>query len=240
MAGEMIQDLKVGHILGATPRKMEIALIVSVAVLSFVLVFAMSLLHQKSGIGSPELPAPQAGLMAQLARGIVLQDLPLGLVLMGMLFAVALILIRSPSPMLVAVGMYLPLETTAAMFVGGLIKHLMDRMGEKRGFTTAQAQAAENRGALIASGFIGGEAIMAVIVALFTVPFQVKSMLQLVTGGKTATLGFVQSVGPWLGLVVFAGFCYVMVKYSLKGGESAARAGTEPEPGGGGAAGGAG
>jgi putative OPT family oligopeptide transporter len=229
MAGEMIQDLKVGHILGATPRRMEIGLIISVTALSFVLVFAMSLLHQKSGIGSPELPAPQAGLMAQLARGIVMRDLPLGLVAMGMAFAVALILIGSPSPMLVAVGMYLPLETTAAMFVGGLIKHLMDRVGAKRGFTPEQAQAAENRGALIASGFIGGEAIMAVITALFTVPFQVKSVLQLCTRGKTATFGFVQSVGPWLGIVVFGGFCYLMVKYSLKAGESAPSARTKPE-----------
>jgi putative OPT family oligopeptide transporter len=227
MAGEMIQDLKVGHILGATPRRMEIALIISVTALSFVLVFAMSLLHQKSGIGSPELPAPQAGLMAQLARGIVMRDLPLVLVLMGMAFAVALILIGSPSPMLVAVGMYLPLETTAAMFVGGLIKHLMDRIGEKRGFTAGQAQAAENRGALIASGFIGGEAIMAVVTALFTVPFQVKSLLQLITRGKT-TFGFVQSVGPWLGILVFAGFCYVMVKYSLQAGQAAGGAGKEP------------
>jgi putative OPT family oligopeptide transporter len=234
MAGEMIQDLKVGHILGATPRKMEVALIISVAALSFVLVFAMSLLHQKSGIGSPELPAPQAGLMAQLARGIVLRDLPLGLVLMGMLFAVALILIDSPSPMLVAVGMYLPLETTAAMFVGGLIKHLMERVGQKRGFTPEQATAAENRGALIASGFIGGEAIMAVIVALLTVPFkinnaQVDSLLQLVTRGKMTTFSWVPSVGPWLGIVVFGFFAYLMVKYSLMAGQTLPSAAADSE-----------
>jgi putative OPT family oligopeptide transporter len=219
MAGEMIQDLKVGHILGATPKRMEIALIISVSVLSFVLVFAMSLLHKKSGIGSAELPAPQAGLMAQLARGIVMRDLPLGLVGMGMAMAVALIMLGSPSPMLVAVGMYLPLETTAAMFVGGLVKHMVERIGARRGFSKEQAQAAENRGALIASGFIGGEAIMAVIVALFTVPFQVKSLLQLISRGKTTTLGLVQSVGPWLGILVFAGFCYIMVKYSLQAGK---------------------
>jgi putative OPT family oligopeptide transporter len=220
MAGEMIQDLKVGHILGATPKRMEVALIISVSVLSFVLVFAMSLLHQKSGIGSTELPAPQAGLMAQLARGIVMRDLPLGLVGMGMAMAVALIMLGSPSPMLVAVGMYLPLETTSAMFVGGLVKYLVDRVGEKRKFSKEQAQAAENRGALIASGFIGGEAIMAVVTALFTVPFQVKSLLALISRGKMATFSFVESVGPWLGILVFAGFTWLMVKYSLKAGQA--------------------
>jgi len=229
MAGEMIQDLKVGHILGATPRRMEIALIVSVAALSFVLVFAMSLLHQKSGIGSPELPAPQAGLMAQLARGIVLRDLPLGLVLMGMLFAVALILIRSPSPMLVAVGMYLPLETTFAMFVGGIVKYIVDQLGAKRGFTEGQAQAAENRGALIASGFIGGEAIMAVIIALLTVPFGASSLLGLLTRGRLESFSFVPTVGPWLGILVFLGFAYVMVKYSLKAGETVPDTKTEAD-----------
>jgi uncharacterized oligopeptide transporter (OPT) family protein len=109
VAGEMLQDLKVGHILGGA-EKMELAEIVATVTTSFVLVFPMLVLHEKDileggiGIGSPNLPAPQAGLMAQLAQGIVGGEMPWGLVLFGMFFAVSLILINAPSPTLIAVG----------------------------------------------------------------------------------------------------------------------------------------
>ena len=126
VSGSLVQDLKVGHILGGTPRKMEWSYIVSTITTSFVLVFPMLWLHDANikqggiGIGDRALSAPQAGLMAQLAQGIVGGEMPWGLILFGMCFSVALILIKAPSPTLIAVGMYLPFETTGAMFLGGL------------------------------------------------------------------------------------------------------------------------
>ena len=129
VSGSLIQDLKVGHILGATPWKMEVAEIISTVVTAFVLVFPIVILHEGNikmggiGIGDRALPAPQAGLMAQMAQGIVGGEMPWALILFGMALAVVLILLKSPSVMLVAVGMYLPPETTGAIFLGGCRKH---------------------------------------------------------------------------------------------------------------------
>jgi len=168
MAGDMIQDLKVGQLIGGTPRSMEIAEIISTVLVSFVLVFPIMWLHEGNiarggiGIGDTELPAPQAGLMAQLAKGIIGGEMPWGLILIGVGFAVGLILLRAPAPMLIAVGMYLPLETTFAIFVGGLIKGVADRVVEKRLDGEAKGRFA-NTGILVASGFVAGEALTGVL-----------------------------------------------------------------------------
>jgi len=82
-----------------------------------------------------------------------------------MLFSVGHILIKSPSPMLICVGMYLPFETTAAIFVGGVIKYILDRQVEKKGADDETKSAVENRGLLVASGLVAGEALMGVILA---------------------------------------------------------------------------
>ncbi|HHL72468.1 MAG TPA: oligopeptide transporter, OPT family, partial [Bacteroidetes bacterium] len=122
ISGDMMQDLKVGHILGGTPWKMEIGEIIGVIIASLLLAFPMQWMHNAYTIGSQQLPAPQAGLMALMAQGIVGGEMAWPLVIAGMFLAVGLILINSPSPMLIAVGMYLPFSATAAIFVGGLIK----------------------------------------------------------------------------------------------------------------------
>ncbi|HXV60122.1 MAG TPA: oligopeptide transporter, OPT family, partial [Vicinamibacteria bacterium] len=120
IAGDMLQDLKVGHILGGTPWRMETGEILGVVAAALVLAWPLSALHKVYIIGSAELPAPQAGLMALMARGIVGGEMAWPLVIVGIFLAVALILIKAPSPMLIAVGMYLPFESTAAIFVGGV------------------------------------------------------------------------------------------------------------------------
>jgi putative OPT family oligopeptide transporter len=169
VSGSLIQDLKVGHLLGGTPKKMEIAEIVATITTSFVLVFPMLWLHQANiarggiGIGDRELSAPQAGLMAQLAQGIVGGQMPWGLILFGMFFAVGLILMKSPSPTLIAVGMYLPFETTGAIFVGGCLKWLADKLAARRGIA---GEGFDNFGSLVASGLIAGESLTGVLMAM--------------------------------------------------------------------------
>ena len=111
VAGEMLQDLKVGHILGGTPYKMQIGNIFGILVASLVMYFPLMLLNGAFTFGSKDLPAPQAGLMAALSKGIVGGEMAWPLVIVGMLMGFAFILIQVKSPMLVAVGMYLPLET---------------------------------------------------------------------------------------------------------------------------------
>ena len=106
---------------------MEIAEIIGVVFSALVLAFVISALHEVYTIGSTLLPAPQAGLMALMANGIVGGEMAWPLVIVGMLMAGALILIGAPSPMLIAVGMYLPFTATAPIFVGGIIRWAMDR-----------------------------------------------------------------------------------------------------------------
>src|SRR5204863_7292222 len=138
VAGEMLQDLKVGHILGGTPARMQIGDLMGVVVASLVLFFPLAILDKAYHFGSPALSAPQAGLMAMLAKGIVGGDMAWPLVIVGILMGFALILIEVRSVMLFAVGMYLPLGTTFAIFVGGIIRWITDKLRDRRGFNDAQ------------------------------------------------------------------------------------------------------
>jgi len=167
VAGEMLQDLKVGHILGGTPWKMQVGNIFGIFVASFVLFFPLMLLHGAFTFGSRELSAPQAGLMAALAQGIVGGEMAWPLVIVGMFMGFAFILIQVRSPMLVAVGMYLPLETTFAIFCGGVIKGLVDKFSAKRNFNAAQKARVDNVGILLAAGLIAGEGLTALVRALW-------------------------------------------------------------------------
>jgi len=121
------------------------------------------------GFGSRNLSAPQAGLMAMLSRGIVGGDMTWPLVIFGMFFGFGLILMQVKSPMLVAVGMYLPLETTFAIFIGGLVRGIVDLMVEKRQLNPAQKARVENVGILLASGLIAGEALTGLAFAPFRI-----------------------------------------------------------------------
>lgn len=168
VAGEMLQDLKVGHILGGTPWKMQVGDIFGILLASLVLFFPLMVLHGAFTFGSKELPAPQAGLMAAISQGIVGGEMAWPLVVVGIFMGIAMILVQVRSPMLVAVGMYLPLETTFAIFVGGVIRAIVDRMAERKGFNQAQKTRVENVGILLASGLIAGEALTGLVRAGLT------------------------------------------------------------------------
>ena len=163
VAGELLQDFKVGYILGGTPRKIQIAELIAVVVASLVMYFPLMYLQKGFGFGSKELPAPQAGLMAMLAQGIVGHNMPWALVGVGIFMGVGMIMMQVRSPMLVAVGMYLPFETTLAIFVGGIFRSISDWVARRRGLNPAQSARAENAGVLTASGLIAGEALMGLL-----------------------------------------------------------------------------
>ncbi len=165
VAGEMLQDLKVGHILGGTPAKMQVGDLFGIAVSSLVLFFPLMMLHKAYTFGSPSLSAPQAGLMAMLAKGIVGGNMAWPLVIVGIFMGFALIMVQVRSPMLFAVGMYLPLETTFAIFLGGVIRWVTDTLRDRRGYNDAQKARVENAGVLTASGLIAGEALCGIAIA---------------------------------------------------------------------------
>jgi len=168
VAGEMLQDLKVGHILGGTPWKMQTGNMFGILLSSLVLFFPLMVLHGAFTFGSKELSAPQAGLMAALAQGIVGGEMAWLLVIVGIFMGFTFILVQVRSPMLVAVGMYLPLETTFAIFCGGVMKGIVDRMVAKNKLNPAQKARVENVGILLASGLIAGEALTGLVRAAWT------------------------------------------------------------------------
>jgi putative OPT family oligopeptide transporter len=167
VAGELLQDFKVGYILGGTPAKIQKAELIAVVVASLVMYFPLALLNTAFGFGTRQLAAPQAGLMAALAQGIVGGDMPWPLVGVGIFFGISMIMMQVRSPMLVAVGMYLPFETTFAIFIGGLFRSLGDWVANKRGFNEAQKARVDNAGVLTASGLIAGESLLGLLWAAF-------------------------------------------------------------------------
>jgi putative OPT family oligopeptide transporter len=219
VAGEMLQDLKVGHILGGTPWKMQVGDIIGVIVSGLVLFFPLYVLHTSDikaggiGFGGPNLSAPQAGLMAALSSGIVGGEMAWPLILVGIAMGISLILIKVRSPMLFSVGMYLPLETTFAIFVGGLIRGLVDKFVAKRGFNDAQKARTENAGVLSASGFIAGEALMGLFIAAIVFFFDRFPQLSMFTG-----------VAGWLAIPVLALLAWYLVFVPLS------KAGRADEP----------
>jgi len=199
----LVQDLKVGQLLGGTPWRMEVSNVISVVVTSFVLAVPMMILHEGTpgGIGGAQLSAPQAGLMAALSRGIVTGTMAWPLLLFGAAFALGLILIKSPSPTFIAVGMYLPFETTTAIFVGGLIKWTFDAIRRRRGFTQDETDRTENKGILLASGFVAGEAMTGVLLA----------------GLYLLSVNLPQaSPSPWLGFLIFPLVFAVLALFPLR------------------------
>ncbi len=174
VAGDMMQDFKVGHILGGTPWRMQIGEIIGVVAAAVALPVLLMVLNEAYTIGSVELPAPQAGLMALMAQGIVGGDMAWPLVIVGMLFGLALILIKAPAPMLIAVGMYLPFSTTSAVFAGGVIRAILDWFLDRAKATAEERTRAENSGILVSSGLIAGQSLMAVLLAFVVLYEQAK------------------------------------------------------------------
>jgi putative OPT family oligopeptide transporter len=211
VAGEMLQDLKVGYILGGTPSKMQIGDLFGIVVASLVLFFPLAVLDKAYHFGSPSLSAPQAGLMAMLSKGIVGGDMAWPLVVVGILLGLAMIMIEVKSVMLFSVGMYLPLGTTFAIFVGGVIRWATDQLRDRRGYNEAQKARVDNAGVLTASGLIAGEALCGLVIA------------GLVGAGKNVTLVH-WTPAIWAALIALAALVLVMIRVPL------ANAGSPDEP----------
>lgn len=208
VAGELLQDFKVGYILGGTPRTIQLVELIAVVCASVAMYFPLLLLHQGNinaggvGFGDPKLSAPQAGLMASLAQGIVGGDMAWPLIGVGICLGITLILVQVKSPMLVAIGMYLPFGTTSAIFIGGMIRWWSDSIAEKRGYNEGQRARVENVGVLVASGLIAGEALMG-----------------LVTAGFNLWKGKLPSIFPepsyWIGVAVMVALAFLLTRLPL-------------------------
>jgi putative OPT family oligopeptide transporter len=173
MGGDNLQDLKTGHLLGATPWKQQVMQVVGVATGALVIVPVLSLLHTKYGIGEASvahphpLSAPQATLMANLAQGVFGGSVPWHMVAIGAGIGCAVIVAdqrqqRRGSPfrlpaLAVALGIYLPFKLSATIMLGGLLAEYRSRQ---------RAQPDRDLGLLFAAGLITGEALVGILLAL--------------------------------------------------------------------------
>jgi putative OPT family oligopeptide transporter len=193
IAGDVMQDLKTGHMLGATPKRQQVAEIIGVLTGAVVIGPVLSLLHDAFRISqtacqmnplpsdptcSKALFAPQAELIGAIVQGAFGGDLNIQMVVLGAAIAVALIRLNMPV-MSVAIGIYLPLGLSVPIMAGGIISHVLLRSahlrvdGMLREVPSERAEKAakevENRGVLIGAGFIAGESIMGVLIAILIV-----------------------------------------------------------------------
>ncbi len=164
ISGDTSQDLKTGYLLGATPRRQQTSELIGVLTSAVFVCLTVLALGKGFGFGSTELPAPQATLMKLVIDGVLDQNLPWALVAIGAGIAIACELFRIPS-LPFAVGVYLPVSTMTPIFVGGLIRLWMERKAKDE----TQAANRRERGILLGSGFVGGEGLLGVGIALVAV-----------------------------------------------------------------------
>jgi putative OPT family oligopeptide transporter len=197
-AGGTSQDLKTGFLVGATPIYQQLGLIIGVITSAGVIGWTTLYLHSVFGIGTPAVPAPQATLMATIIKGLLNQNLPWGLVLVGVFVSVTLELcgIRSLS---FAVGSYLPIATTAPIFAGGLVRAFVERQ-------TGKAEESEvGAGTLFSSGLIAGGSLCGILYAVLVgtgkigIPQSIGNALPFLHDG---TSGYIASALLFIALAV--------------------------------------
>jgi putative OPT family oligopeptide transporter len=208
IAGATSQDLKTGFLVGATPSSQQIGLIIGVVTSALVIGFTTLYLNDVMGIGSQSLPAPQATLMSTIIRGLLSQNLPWGLVLCGVFIAIVLELcgVRSLS---FAVGSYLPIATTAPIFVGGLVRWFVER---KTGVTD---ESEISSGTLFSSGLIAGGSIAGILYAILYGSRIVEA------ADDAATIGMIPflhegGIGQIAGAIVFLVLAVVLARVARR------------------------
>ena len=164
IAGDASQDLKTGFIVGATPSKQQVGEIIGVVASSAAIGFVLYLLNEAWGYGTEKIPAAQATMMKMLVEGIMNEELPWAMILIGVFVAIVVEILKMPV-MPFAVGMYLPFSLSAGIMAGGVVRIFV----EKKKGTEAEKKARTDRGLLFTSGMIAGEGIIGILLAVFAV-----------------------------------------------------------------------
>ncbi len=202
IAGDTSQDLKTGFLLGATPRKQQIAEVIGVAAAALAIGGTLYLLDSAWGFGSAELAAPQASLMKLIVEGVMSGNLPWALVFTGAFIAIVVEIVGIPV-LPFAIGVYLPVQLNACIMVGGLVRLFFDKMKKPE----QEKKEITNDGILFCSGMIAGEGIVGIVLAILAV-FGVGSVIDL----SRFVNPTIASIG---GLVLFAIIILTLLKFSL-------------------------
>ncbi|WP_419161873.1 OPT family oligopeptide transporter [Candidatus Palauibacter sp.] len=229
IAGDNMQDLKAGRIVGATPRRQQIMQVIGVVAAALVIAPILGLLYKAYGFGgvlpregmdpNEMLQAPQATLMASVADGVFSQNLPWAMIGIGALIAASVIALdqllkaRGSSlrvPVLaVAVGIYLPIELEVPIFVGGVVAWLVSRSVRRGGGDEGDVEKANHRGLLFASGLITGEALVGILLAIPFAATQSTDVLSLAPDGFGP-------IASWIGAAAAVGFTCWLYRISVR------------------------
>ena len=230
IAGDVMQDLKTGHMVGATPWRQQTAEIIGVTVGAIVIGPVLSILHDAFRISNtaclanprPEDPtcqdalfAPQAELIGAIVQGAFGGNINLPMVMLGAVIAVILIRLAMPV-MSVAIGIYLPLYLSVPIMAGGIISHILlssarlridgTLEGEPSEDATAAVKEVQDKGVLIGAGFIAGESLMGVLLAIFIVAEM----------DPSSWFGGIGTLSYTLSLVFFGWFVAVFIMLSAR------------------------
>jgi putative OPT family oligopeptide transporter len=233
IAGDNLQDLKCGYMIGATPWRQQVMLAIGAISCALVMAPVLNLLARAYGIGVPSaehpnpLLAPQATLMASVSKGMFGGALPWNMIWIGVAVGALIITLdeilkkrganfRAPV-LAAAVGIYLPLDLTVPIFIGGLLTHIVERVsGAHARNKAAKVGEAEDKvhrkGVLFSAGLITGEALMGIIIAI-----------PIVMAGSAEVLALPESLqfGKLLGLAIFVLIGYLLYRVALAGAREA-------------------
>ena len=225
IAGDNMQDLKAGRIVGATPWKQQVMQIVGTLSGAIVIAPVLMLLHKaygfkgQEGAASDALSAVQANLMASVAKGVFKGDMPWNFAYIGMAVAAAIIAMdfvlearkstfRMPV-LAVAIGIYLPLELATPIFAGGIIHWIISGFHKRRNTAHEQIEKSNRNGLLFASGLITGEALMGILIAI---PIVILKQFDINLPIIKHIFGKTMPFGGWLGTVLLIGVAYWLYK----------------------------
>ncbi|MEQ8033490.1 oligopeptide transporter, OPT family [Xanthomonas sp. WHRI 6106] len=222
VGGDNLQDLKTGYLVGATPWKQQLMLAIGAFSCALIMAPVLNLLAAAYGIGSKTLPAPQAMLMASVAKGLFGGQLPWAIIAIGAGVGAAIIAVdewlkrtgkRFRVPVLAAaIGIYLPLELMVPIFLGGLIAHLVERFHKIRADDEEGRDRVHRPGVLFAAGLITGEALMGIGIALPIVITNNKDVLALPGGFQ---------LNQWIGLAILALVGWLLYRVGKRGEQAA-------------------
>ena len=204
ISGDTSQDLKTGYLLGATPVKQQIGEFIGVISSGLAMGVVLYLLDAGLGMGSKALAAPQATLMKMIVEGVMENNLPWGLIIIGIFVAVVVELIGIPV-LPFAIGVYLPVHLNACIMVGGLVRLAFDKMKKDK----EEKDAIVNDGILCCSGMIAGEGLVGVLIAVFAIA-GIDKKIDL--SGKLGLSPVVSNIGS---IVVFALVILCLLKLTI-------------------------
>ncbi len=204
ISGDTSQDLKTGYLLGATPKKQQIAEIIGVVAAALAIGGTLYLLDSAWGFGSSELAAPQATLMKMIVEGVMEGNLPWGLVFIGVFIAVVAEIVGIPV-LPFAIGIYLPVQLNACIMVGGIVRLVFDKMKKNED----EKKAITNDGILFCSGMIAGEGLVGILLAVFAI-FGLDKMIDL-----SRFINLPSPLSEISGLVVFGLIILCLLKFTI-------------------------